>query len=214
MNLDFDICYQAISRRDDRFDGQFFTAVKTTRIFCRPICPAGTPKPENCHFYPSAEAALSHGFRPCLRCRPEAAPLSPAWKGVKTTVDRALNLIEEGALDQQTVGELAMRLGIGERYLRRLFSHHVGTSPMAVARGKRVLRAKRLITDSQNSMTDIAYASGFKSVRQFNDTFSKLYGKRPSELRKSVQAQSQITPRQPAQNQGHDNKSKKEENND
>ena len=184
MKLEFTTCYQAILNRDNAFDGLFFTAVRTTGIFCRPICPAVPPKPENCHFYPSAAAAMEDGFRPCLRCRPESAPMSPAWNGVKTTVNRALKLIDEGILDHHSVVELAEKLGIGDRYLRKLFASHIGASPMAVARARRILLAKRLITDSEQTMTQIAYAAGFSSIRQFNDTFAKLYGKRPSEFRR------------------------------
>ena len=183
MMLDFQTCYRALQNRDPRYDGQFFTGVTSTGIFCRPVCPAVRPKPENCRFFPSAAAAMAAGFRPCLRCRPESAPHSPAWNGVKTTVSRALKLIEQGALEQHSVGRLAQRLGVGERYLRRLFATHVGASPAAVDRSRRVLLAKKLITDSTRPMTDIAYAAGFRSIRQFNDTFRKLYGRPPTALR-------------------------------
>lgn len=185
MTLDFNTCYQAVSKRDPRYDGQFFTGVTSTGIFCRPICAAVLPKPQNCRFFVSAAAAMQAGFRPCLRCRPESAPHSPAWNGVKTTVSRALNLIEQGALERHSVSQLAERLGIGERYLRHLFAKYVGASPKAVEKTRRTLRAKKLITDSNRPMTDIAYASGFRSIRQFNDTFHKLYGKPPTALRKT-----------------------------
>ena len=132
------------------------------------------------------------GFRPCLRCRPESAPHSPAWNGVKTTVTRALKLIDEGALETQSIEELAQRLGVGDRYLRRLFAQYVGAGPKAVEQTRRVLRAKKLITDSDRSMTDIAHASGFRSIRQFNDTFRKLYGRPPTALRKSSPASLQL----------------------
>jgi len=184
MEIDFETCYDAVKNRNTDFDGVFYTGVSSTGIFCRPVCPAVTPKPENCDFYPSAAAALQAGYRPCLRCRPETAPHSPAWNGVRTTVKRALDLIDRGALDQHGVSNLADRLGVSDRYLRQLFSRYVGASPKAVARSKRVLKAKRLITDSADSMTDIALKAGFSSVRQFNDTFSKLYGVPPSALRK------------------------------
>jgi len=183
MELQFEDCYKAVRKRDRGFDGQFFTGVTSTGIFCRPVCPAVTPKPENCTFYPSAAAALEAGFRPCLRCRPETAPNSPAWNGVKTTVSRALKLIDQGALDEQDVESFSERLGVGSRHLRRLFSRYVGASPLQVARARRVLLAKRLITDTQKSMADIALQSGFSSVRQFNHTFHNLYGKSPTELR-------------------------------
>ena len=184
MHLDHTTCYNAVKRRDTQYDGVFFTGVSSTGIFCRPVCPAVTPKPKNCEFYVSAAAALDAGYRPCLRCRPESAPLSPAWNGVKTTVKRALDLIEQGALDNQSVGELADRLGVSDRYLRRLFTKYVGASPTSVARSRRVLMAKRLISDSTDSMTTVAHKAGFRSVRQFNDTFHKLYGVPPSKLRK------------------------------
>ncbi len=186
MELNFETCYHAIKNRDTDYDGIFFTGVSSTGIFCRPVCPAVTPKPGNCQFYPSAAAALEAGFRPCLRCRPETAPNSPAWNGVKTTVKRALDLIEQGALDECTVADLSDRLGVSDRYLRQLFQRHVGASPKSVARSRRVLMAKRLISDSTESMTDVALKSGFRSVRQFNDTFHKLYGIPPSALRKST----------------------------
>jgi AraC family transcriptional regulator of adaptative response / DNA-3-methyladenine glycosylase II len=184
MNYDFETCYSAVKNRDSRYDGAFFTGVSSTGIFCRPICPAVTPKPANCAFYPSSAAALAAGFRPCLRCRPETAPNSPAWNGVKTTVKRALTLIDQGVLDTHSVDDLADRLGVSDRYLRRLFSKHVGASPKAVARSRRVLLAKRLISDTEDSMTTVAHKAGFSSVRQFNDTFQKLYGVPPSELRR------------------------------
>lgn len=185
MLFDFQTCYEAIKNRDSRYDGVFFTGVSSTGIFCRPVCPAVTPKPENCEFYPSAAAALAAGYRPCLRCRPESAPNGPAWNGVKTTVKRALTLINQGALDDHNVSELAERLGISERYLRRLFAKYVGASPRAVAHSRRVLLAKRLISDSADSMTTVAHKAGFSSLRQFNDTFHKLYGVPPSELRRT-----------------------------
>jgi len=146
MDLDFEQCYRAVKQRSAEFDGRFFTAVTSTGIFCRPVCPAITPKPQNCQFYVSAAAALEAGFRPCLRCRPETAPHSPAWNGVRTTVSRALKLIEEGALDQSDIEQLSERLGVGSRHLRRLFAQYVGASPTQVARARRVLTAKKLIT--------------------------------------------------------------------
>jgi AraC family transcriptional regulator of adaptative response / DNA-3-methyladenine glycosylase II len=189
MNIDFNTCYDAVKKRSRDYDGVFYTGVSSTGIFCRPVCPAITPKPENCDFYPSAAAAMQAGYRPCLRCRPETAPNSPAWNGVKTTVKRAMDLIDQGALDEGSVIDLSDRLGVSDRYLRQLFSKHVGASPKAVARTRRVLLAKQLITDSSDSMTEIAQKAGFTSIRQFNDTFHKLYGTAPSALRKSNQIQ-------------------------
>jgi AraC family transcriptional regulator of adaptative response / DNA-3-methyladenine glycosylase II len=184
IELDHDACYRAIATRDARFDGRFFTAVKTTRIYCRPICPARTPKPENVVFFPSAAAAQSAGFRPCLRCRPETAPELAAWRGTSNTIARALALIEGGALDDNDVDALATRLGVGERHLRRLFDQHLGASPIAVAQTRRVLLAKQLIHETTLPMTQIAMAAGFGSIRRFNETFSRLFGRPPSKLRR------------------------------
>src|SRR5262249_50833270 len=144
--LDPELCYRALSARDARFDGRFFTAVKTTGIYCRPICPARTPKRENVTFYESAAAAQEAGYRPCPRCRPESSPELAAWRGTSNTVSRAMLLIAEGALDgdDADVETLAQRLGIGSRQLRRLFQKHVGTSPIAVAQTRRLLFAKKL----------------------------------------------------------------------
>jgi len=137
MDLDHGACYRAICLRDARFDGRFFTGVKTTGIYCRPICPARTPRPENVTFYPTTAAAQEAGFRPCLRCRPETAPDLGAWRGTSNTVSRALALIELGALDGARIDTLAGRLGVGERQLRRLFRQHLGASPIAVAQTRR-----------------------------------------------------------------------------
>jgi AraC family transcriptional regulator, regulatory protein of adaptative response / DNA-3-methyladenine glycosylase II len=185
MDLDDDACYRAIATRDARFDGRLFIGVKTTGIYCRPICPARTPKRENVRFYASAAGAQEAGFRPCLRCRPEAAPDLAVWKGTSNTVSRALALIEMGALDQGDVETLADRLGIGERQLRRLFDKHLGASPVTVAQTRRVLLAKQLIHESNLPMTEIALAAGFGSVRRFNETFQTLYKRPPSSLRRA-----------------------------
>jgi AraC family transcriptional regulator of adaptative response / DNA-3-methyladenine glycosylase II len=186
-----DICYRALSSRDARFDGRLFVGVKTTGIYCRPICPARTPKRENCRFFPSAAAAQTGGFRPCLRCRPEISPDAAAWRGTSNSVSRALALIAEGALDSGDVAVLAERLGLGERQLRRLFDRHLGVPPIAVAQTRRILFAKQLIQETRLSMGEIAEASGFGSIRRFNDAFRKLYGRTPRELRvaKSVAAE-------------------------
>ncbi len=184
MELDHDACYRAICARDPRFDGRLFTAVKTTGIYCRPICPARTPRRENVLFFPSAAAAQEAGYRPCLRCRPETAPDLGAWRGSSNTVSKALALIEMGALDEAPVEVLAERLGVGERQLRRLFSQHVGASPIAVAQTRRVLLAKQLIHETSLPMTEIALASGFGSLRRFNETFLDLYLRPPTALRR------------------------------
>ena len=174
--------------RDARFDGRFFVGVRTTGIYCRPICPANAPKSENVSFFPSAAAASEAGYRPCLRCRPECAPGTPAWSGTSTTVQRGLRLIADGALDDGDVESLAGRLGVTSRHLRRLFVKHVGASPLAVAHTQRLHFAKRLIDQTNLSMGDVSTAAGFGSVRRFNDTFRKTYGRSPRELRKDGRA--------------------------
>ena len=185
MELDHEACYRAISTRDARFDGRIFIAVRTTRIYCRPICPARTPKRENVTFFATASAAQEAGYRPCLRCRPESSPDLGAWRGTSNTVSRALTLIGEGALDGEAVDALAERLGIGERQLRRLFRQHLGASPIAVAQTRRVLFAKQLIVETTMPMAEVALAAGFNSIRRFNATFQILYQRPPRELRRS-----------------------------
>jgi AraC family transcriptional regulator of adaptative response / DNA-3-methyladenine glycosylase II len=187
MDLDFAACRRAFVTRDSRFDGRIFCGVMTTGIYCRPICPARTPKPENVVYFPSAAAAQEAGFRPCLRCRPEASPDLGAWRGTSNTVSRALSLIEGGALDLGDVDALADRLGVGERQLRRLFRQHLGASPVAVAQTRRVLLAKQLIQETRLPMTEVALAAGFGSVRRFNETFQQLFGRAPGALRRSRQ---------------------------
>jgi AraC family transcriptional regulator of adaptative response / DNA-3-methyladenine glycosylase II len=187
--LDQQACYRAAVTRDVRFDGRFFGCVKTTGIYCRPVCPARTPNRENMIFVVSAAAAEEAGFRACLRCRPETAPDMGAWRGASNTVSRALSLIEQGALDAHSesgggVDALAGRLGVGERQLRRLFRQHLGAAPVSVAQTRRVLLAKALIQESDLSMAHVALASGFGSVRRFNETFQALYGRAPLELRR------------------------------
>jgi AraC family transcriptional regulator of adaptative response / DNA-3-methyladenine glycosylase II len=184
MDMDRTACYRAISTRDARFDGRLFVGVRTTGIYCRPICPARTPKFENVSFYPSAAAAQEAGFRPCLRCRPETSPDLAFWRGTSNTVSRALALIEAGGLDDADVEGLADRLGIGARQLRRLFRQHVGASPIAVAQTRRVLLAKQLIHETRLPMAEVALASGFNSVRRFNETFQQLFGRPPASLRR------------------------------
>jgi AraC family transcriptional regulator of adaptative response / DNA-3-methyladenine glycosylase II len=170
--------------RDPRFDGKFFIAVTSTGIYCRPICPASPPRRSNVRYFVSAAAAAEAGFRPCLRCRPEAAPGTPAWLGTSAVVRRALRLIQEGALDETRVSEFAARVGVGARHLGRLFLEHVGASPLAVAQTRRLHFAKRLIDETDLPMTQIALAAGFGSLRRFNDAFQKTYGRPPRELRK------------------------------
>ena len=186
--LDRDVCYRALRTRDPRFDGRFYTAVVSTGIYCRPICPARTPKIDNCLFLPSAAAAHQMGFRPCLRCRPEVAPGLAGWRGTASTVSRALSLIAEGGFDEGGADELANRLGVGARHLRRLFDRHVGASPVSVAQAHRILFAKKLIGETSLRMTEIAEASGFGSVRRFNAVFHATYGRAPSQLRRTKPA--------------------------
>jgi AraC family transcriptional regulator of adaptative response / DNA-3-methyladenine glycosylase II len=187
---DHSVCYRALQSRDARFDGLLYVGVKSTGIYCRPICPARTPKIENCRFYSSAAAAQDAGFRPCLRCRPESAPDLASWRGTSNTVSRALALIAEGALDgaEANVEKLAARLGLGARQLRRLFLQHLGAAPISVAQTRRVLFAKQLIHETQLSMTEVALAAGFGSLRRFNETFQELYHRPPSALRRKMPA--------------------------
>jgi AraC family transcriptional regulator, regulatory protein of adaptative response / DNA-3-methyladenine glycosylase II len=184
--LDADVCYRALQSRDARFDGRFFVGVTSTHIYCRPICPARTALRSHCRFFPTAAAAQQAGFRACLRCRPEIAPHSPAWRGTASTVSRAMARIAEGALDgpRASVERLAESLGVGERQLRRLFDQHVGASPLAVAQTRRVLFAKQLLHDTCLPMASVAMAAGFGSIRRFNDTFLALYKRPPSQLRR------------------------------
>ncbi|WP_332766944.1 AlkA N-terminal domain-containing protein [Phenylobacterium sp.] len=184
MDMDDDACYRAFQTRDARFDGRIFCGVKTTGIYCRPICPARTPKRENMTFHRSAAAAQEAGFRPCLRCRPETSPDLGSWRGTSNTVSRALALIEAGAMDIGDVDALAGRLGVGERQLRRLFQQHVGASPVAVAQTRRVLLAKQLLHETRLPMAEVALAAGFGSVRRFNETFQQLFRRPPGALRR------------------------------
>ena len=184
-----DACYLAMKARDARFDGRFFTAVTSTGIYCRPVCRVKAPRRENCRFFRHAAQAEAAGFRPCLRCRPETAPFSPAWQGSRTTVHRAMRLIRDGALDEAGVEDLAARLGIGARHLDRLFRRHVGASPLQAARTYRVQRAKRLLDGTRLPMTEIAARAGFASLRRFNAVFAETYGRPPSEIRRAAPAE-------------------------
>jgi O-6-methylguanine DNA methyltransferase len=189
--LEPDACYAAMLRRDPAFDGRFFVGVTSTGIFCRPVCPARTPKRENCTFWASADAARAAGFRACKRCRPETAPGSPAWNGSASSVARALKLIDAGALDTgegplARVEQLSDRLGVGERQVRRLFARHVGASPVAVAQAKRLAEAVRLIDTTDMPMADVALAAGFGSVRRFNEAFAAVHGQTPAQRRRQT----------------------------
>ncbi len=186
-----EVCYRALQSRDERFDGLMFVGVSSTGVYCRPICPARTPKFEHCSFYSSAAAAQEAGYRPCLRCRPETAPHLAPWRGTSNTVSRALALIDEGTLDgrDNNVETLAARLGVGERQLRRLFIQHLGASPISVAQTRRVLFAKQLIHDTNMPMAEVATAAGFSSLRRFNETFLDLFHRPPRALRRRNAAQ-------------------------
>lgn len=187
---DADTCYRAVASRDARFDGRFFTGVRTTGVYCRPICPAVTPLRRNVVFFACAAAAEQAGFRPCRRCRPEAAPGSPAWQGTSTTVSRAVRCIAEGALDRgaggggDSVAGLAARLGVGSRQLTRLCERHLGTTPVRLAQTRRVHFARLLLEQSDLSMTQVALAAGFGSLRRFNALMKATYGCAPGELRR------------------------------
>ena len=184
LGLDRSALDRARLSRDARFDGRFFIAVTSTGIYCRPICPSPTSKSTNVRYYATAAGAAEAGFRPCLRCRPEAAPGTPGWLGTSAVVRRALRLIQEGVLDEISVDELAERIGIGPRHLHRLFTKHVGASPIAVAQTRRLHFAKRLLDETDLPITQIALASGFGSLRRFNYTFQQTYSRAPRDLRR------------------------------
>lgn len=189
MSLDIHQCEQAWLARDPEFDGRFFIGVRTTGIYCRCVCPVRQPYRCNIEFLPSAAAAELAGYRPCLRCRPETAPFSPAWKGSAAIVERAARLIrEEGALDAPgaTVEVLAARVGVGGRHLTRLFQKHLGASPLQMAKTARVQRAKRLLTGTDMTITEIALQAGFGSVRRFNAVFQEVYRRPPTEIKRRL----------------------------
>src|SRR3954470_17939434 len=185
MPLDSRICYRALRARDARFDGRFFVAVSSTRIYCRPICTVRPPKRENCRFFPSAAAAESNGYRPCLRCRPELAPGNASVDATTRLAQAAASMLEDRTLDQDGLDSLAARLGITDRHLRRTFSAEFGVSPVEFAQTQRLLLAKRLLTDTALPVTDVALASGFGSVRRFNTLFRERYRLKPGALRRS-----------------------------
>ncbi len=182
--LSTDICQQARLARDARFDGLFFTAVKSTGIYCRPICPARAPAEAQVSYYFSSAAACAAGYRPCLRCRPDSAPGSAAWQGTDTTLQRALKLIDAGALQQQNQTQLAERLGISERYLRKMFQQQLGLAPKHYAITQQVLFAKKLLHETALPISGIAYQAGFNSVRRFNDAFKQQLQLSPSAIRR------------------------------
>jgi AraC family transcriptional regulator, regulatory protein of adaptative response / DNA-3-methyladenine glycosylase II len=183
LELDWRICSRARISRDPRFDGKFFIGVRGSGVYCRPVCPAPHAKEKNCRYFPTAAAAAEAGFRPCLRCRPECSPGSPAWIGTPNTVSRALRLIDENGLDGG-VENLARQLGLGSRHLRRLFIRHLGATPLAVAQTRRLHFAKKLIDETKLSMHEIAMASGFGSVRRFNAAIRRTYKRTPTQIRR------------------------------
>ncbi|MGC4744295.1 DNA-3-methyladenine glycosylase 2 family protein [Micromonospora sp. DT201] len=183
MELDFERCYRAVDSRDQRFDGWFYTGVTSTGIYCRPSCPAITPKRQNVRFFPSAAAAQGIGLRACRRCRPDAAPGSPQWDVRADVVGRAMRLIADGVVDRDGVPGLASRLGYTERHLHRMLRAEMGAGPLALARAQRAQTARILIETTGLPMAEIAFAAGFGSVRQFNDTLREVYASAPSDLR-------------------------------
>jgi AraC family transcriptional regulator of adaptative response / DNA-3-methyladenine glycosylase II len=181
---DFESCYRLSDSRDPRYDGIFFIAATSTRLYCRPSCPARQPKRANVRFYPTAAAAQSAGFRACKRCRPDAAPGSPDWNWRADSVARTMRLIADGTVDREGVPGLAKRLGFSERHLRRLLAEQVGASPVALARAQRANTARLLIESTAMPFADAAFAAGFHSVRQFNDTIRDVFASTPSEMRR------------------------------
>jgi AraC family transcriptional regulator of adaptative response / DNA-3-methyladenine glycosylase II len=186
VQLDFDRCYRAVDSRDQRFDGWFVTAVSSTGIYCRPSCPAQTPKRQNVAFYPTAAAAHRLGFRACRRCRPDASPGSPEWNIRADIVARAMRLIADGVVDREGVDGLALRLGYTTRQLQRLLIDELGAGPGALARAQRAQTARTLIETTDIPLTDIAFASGFGSVRQFNEVVREIYAVPPTDLREAA----------------------------
>src|SRR5246500_4496964 len=196
MKLAWEVCSRARLSRDARFDGKFFIGVLGTRVYCRPICPAPTAKESNVRYFLTAAAAAEAGFRPCLRCRPECSPGTPAWLGTSNTVSRALRPIGGSALEDGGVEVLAERLGVGSRPLRRLFLRHLGATPMAVAQTRRLHFAKKLIDETRLPMSQIALASGFGCVRRFNAAIRNFYHRTPTQIRhlarqKEIQSEDQ-----------------------
>ncbi|HEY2021936.1 Ada metal-binding domain-containing protein, partial [Paraburkholderia sp.] len=193
MNLDPDTCYQTLLSRDRRFDGWFFVGVTSTGIYCRPVCPVRTPKRRNCKFFANTAAAEKAGFRPCLRCRPELAPGNGLLDASARLAQAAAALIEEGFLNTASLAELAARIGITDRHLRRIFDAEYGVSMIDFAQTQRLLLAKRLLTDTRLPVTTVALSAGFGSVRRFNALFLKQYGLNPLRFRKEIDSRPQET---------------------
>ena len=184
MVPDLETCYRAMQSRDARFDGWFFVAVATTGIYCRPSCPAAAPKRENVRIYPTAAAAQAAGFRACLRCRPDAAPGSPQWNLSADVAGRAMRLIADGVVDREGVDGLARRLAYSPRHLRRLLVEQLGAGPLDLARAQRAQTARLLIETTALPFNDVAFAAGFASLRQFNDTIRTVFALTPTEIRR------------------------------
>ncbi len=193
MILDSRICYRALKARDARFDGRFFVAVSSTRIYCRPVCTVKPPKRENCRFFPSAAAAESSGYRPCLRCRPELAPGNASVDATSRLAQAAASMMEDRTLDQEGLDTIASRLGITDRHLRRAFGAEFGVSPVEFAQTQKLLLAKRLLTDTALPVTEVAFASGFGSVRRFNALFKRRYRLKPGQLRGQQRGAAPVT---------------------
>jgi AraC family transcriptional regulator of adaptative response / DNA-3-methyladenine glycosylase II len=191
---DFDRCYRAVSSKDERFDGVFITAVTSTGIYCRPSCPAITPKRSNVRFYPTAAAAQAAGFRACKRCRPDASPGSPEWNVRADIVGRAMRLIADGIVDREGVAGLADRLHFSERHIHRVLIAELGAGPQAIARAHRAQTARLLIETTRMTFSEVAFAAGFASIRQFNDTIRSVFAATPTELRTKRRSEEVDTP--------------------
>jgi AraC family transcriptional regulator of adaptative response / DNA-3-methyladenine glycosylase II len=194
VTLDSQTCYRALRARDARFDGRFFVAVSSTRIYCRPVCTVKPPRRENCRFYPSAAAAESGGYRPCLRCRPELAPGNASVDATSRLAQAAASLIEDQTLEGNGLEAVAAHLGITDRHLRRAFGAEFGVSPVEFAQTQRLLLAKRLLTDTALPATEVAFASGFGSLRRFNALFKQRYRLQPGQLRKHMKSNGAVSP--------------------
>lgn len=181
-----EIYYRALEKKDRAFDGKVFYGVKTTGIYCRPVCPARVPLFKNVAFYRTAAEARKAGFRACLRCRPESRPGSPVWEGTSASVSRALRLISEEVVPKKELASLAQTLGMTDRHLRRLFRRHLGATPLSVVLERRLSFAKKLVEESRLPVADIAFASGFQSLRRFNDAFKKRFEKSPTTMRRQA----------------------------
>jgi AraC family transcriptional regulator of adaptative response / DNA-3-methyladenine glycosylase II len=194
VHRDAERCYRAVSSRDSRFDGIFFTAVRTTGIYCRPSCPAITPKRSNVSFHPTAAAAHAAGYRACKRCLPDATPGSPEWDVRADVVGRAMRLIRDGIVEREGVAGLAARLGYSERHVTRLLTAELGAGPLAIARSSRAQSARVLVETTDLGLADVAFAAGFSSVRQFNDTMQEVYASTPSAMRSRAHGRPGATP--------------------